>query len=389
MEDLGGVFWLCLAALSAIYFSIHLYFSLRMFFGVVDLNAAPSPAPARWPRVSLIVPARDEALAIEGALLSKLREPYPDLELIVVDDRSTDGTSAIVDRLAAEHPRIRAIHIRELPAGWLGKVHALDVGTKAASGELILLSDADVHIEAGTLEAVVARAELEGADVVGVWPRFLGVNLWIDAGLVAASRQIFGATRAWAASDPASSASLGVGAFTLVRKSALERIGGFAALRLEVSDDVGLAQLIKRETRRALAFRAGPSVSLTMYPTMQSYLRGAEKGAVIVNFSAFIATALALAMVIIECAPLVLVAFEPTRALALVAIAGALLSSALAAHFSGFSLLRGLVWPIGALVNAFALARCGVRAAAQQGMSWRDTFYSAQSLRAGRKWRVL
>lgn len=378
-----------LAALSALYFLVHLYFCLRMRLGVPRLELKQGVPRSSWPKVSMIIPARDEAQGIEAAMLTKLAEPYPDLELILVNDRSTDGTKEIVERLAKEHPRVRALHIDRLPDGWLGKVHALEMGARAATGDLILLSDADVHVAPGTLAAVVAAAEDHGADVVGVWPRFQGVSLAIDAALVGASRWIFMATRAWAAGDPSSRASLGVGAFTLVRRQALLQIGGFQALKLEVADDVGLAQLIKRETGRAMALRGGSNVSLTMYPTMRSFLRGAEKGAVMVNFSAVLATLGALALVLFELAPLAFLAFPETRLLALVAIGAAISGSAVAAEFSGFPMLRAICWPVGALVNGFALARAGALAAAQKGLRWRDTFYPADILRAGRRWKPM
>lgn len=380
---------IALAALSALYFLIHLYFCLRMRLGVPRLELKQGVPRAHWPKVSMIIPARDEAQGIEAAMLTKLAEPYPDLELILVNDRSTDGTREIVERLAKEHPRVRALHIDRLPEGWLGKVHALEMGARAATGDLILLSDADVHVAPGTLAAVVAAAEDHRADVVGVWPEFRGVSLAIDAALVGASRWIFMATRAWAAGDPSSRASLGVGAFTLVRKQALLQIGGFHALKLEVADDVGLAQLIKRETGRALALRGGPHVSLTMYPTMRSFLRGAEKGAIMVNFSAVLATLGALGLVALELAPLAFLAFPQTRLLALVAIGAAILGSAVAADFSGFPMLRAIWWPVGALVNGFALARAGALAATQKGLRWRDTFYPAEILRAGRRWKPM
>lgn len=378
-----------LAALSALYFLVHLYFCLRMRLGVPRLELKQGVPRSSWPKVSMIIPARDEAQGIEAAMLTKLAEPYPDVELILVNDRSTDGTKEIVERLAKEHPRVRALHIDRLPEGWLGKVHALEMGARAATGDLILLSDADVHVAPGTLAAVVAAAEDHRADVVGVWPRFQGVSLAIDAALVGASRWIFMATRAWAAGDPSSRASLGVGAFTLVRRQALLQIGGFQALKLEVADDVGLAQLIKRETGRAMALRGGSNVSLTMYPTMRSFLRGAEKGAVMVNFSAVLATLGALALVLFELAPLAFLAFPETRLLALVAIGAAIGGSAVAAEFSGFPMLRAICWPVGALVNGFALARAGALAAAQKGLRWRDTFYPADILRAGRRWKPM
>jgi len=129
-----------------------------------------SPDPPRWPKLSIIIPARNEAASIEAAVTSRLAQDYPDFEVCVIDDRSTDGTGAIVDRLAEGDPRVRAVHITELPEGWLGKVHALHRGVSIATGEWLLLSDADVHFAPATLRRAIAHAEARGFDFVGVFP---------------------------------------------------------------------------------------------------------------------------------------------------------------------------------------------------------------------------
>src|SRR5579872_2978529 len=100
--------------------------------------------PAQWPTVSVIVPARDEAVKIEGAMRSKLAIDYPALEVIAVDDRSQDGTGAILDRLAREDPRLTVVHLDTLPEGWLGKSHAMHVAAATARGKYLLFTDADV-----------------------------------------------------------------------------------------------------------------------------------------------------------------------------------------------------------------------------------------------------
>src|ERR1051326_8537576 len=94
--------------------------------------------------VSVIVAARNEARHIEQGLQSILAQDYPNLEFIAVDDRSTDGTGDILDRLAKKDLRLHTVHITELPSGWLGKTHAQHVGAERATGELILFTDADV-----------------------------------------------------------------------------------------------------------------------------------------------------------------------------------------------------------------------------------------------------
>jgi hypothetical protein len=114
------------------------------------LRDIPLPGIAdRLPRLSVVIAARDEAAAVEQALSSVLLQQYPDFEVVVVDDRSTDGTGAILDRMAEREPRLRVVHVDAVPAGWLGKNHALHLGAQGATGELILFTDADVAPQRG------------------------------------------------------------------------------------------------------------------------------------------------------------------------------------------------------------------------------------------------
>src|SRR5678816_2035205 len=134
--------------------------------GIVATPAVPRspPAPAAWPRVSLIVPACNEETTLAAAMQAKLACDYADLEVVLVEDRSTDTTPRIADELAARDPRVRVIHLTQLPAGWLGRVHALDQGVRAATGEWLLFSDADVHLSPTVLSRIVASAEAAGSD---------------------------------------------------------------------------------------------------------------------------------------------------------------------------------------------------------------------------------
>ncbi|MFY0583586.1 glycosyltransferase [Cystobacter fuscus] len=139
----------------------------RVMRALPRITRLEAPAPARWPRVSMIMPARDEARTLEPAMRSKLGNSYPELELVLVNDRSTDATGSLADRFAQEEPRLQVVHIEQLPADWVGKVHAMQRGLERASGEWILFSDADVHLAPKALERIVAYAEHEGLERIG------------------------------------------------------------------------------------------------------------------------------------------------------------------------------------------------------------------------------
>jgi cellulose synthase/poly-beta-1,6-N-acetylglucosamine synthase-like glycosyltransferase len=109
------------------------------------------PGEKAWPKLSLLVACRDEAANVRAALSSVLAQDYPALEVVAVDDRSGDATGAILDELAAQHPMLRVVHVTSLPEGWLGKTHALARASEAATGELLLFTDADVVFAPGAL----------------------------------------------------------------------------------------------------------------------------------------------------------------------------------------------------------------------------------------------
>src|SRR5262245_5210442 len=255
-------------------------------FGIAGLRSAlvfktlrqlPAPEPPVWPRLTVVVAACDEERTIGPALETLVRQDYPDLEIVVVDDRSKDATGRIVDEVAAREPRVRAIHVTHLPEGWLGKVHAMQRATEAATGDWILYTDADVHFASGALRHAIAHAIHAGLDHFAVAPEIEPIDLAHDAvGAAFASSFLFG-TRAVDVSRPGSSAFVGVGAFNLVRRGALAATPGWEWLRLEILDDVGLGYMMKRSGGRS-AFAVGLSdVRVAWYESLPAMARGLEK----------------------------------------------------------------------------------------------------------------
>ena len=179
---------------------------MRVVRTVPLLAQSDAPPPQAWPKLSIVIPACNEAAALESALRSVLEQDYPDLEIILIDDRSTDGTAAIVDRMAAADPRILAIHVEQLPEGWLGKVHALDLGAAKAGGSWLLFTDADVHMAPGTLRRAIAYAAQHSIDHLAAVPDLWPSSLLVDAVLALFCRTFMVAMRLWAVADPKSDA---------------------------------------------------------------------------------------------------------------------------------------------------------------------------------------
>ncbi|MFO0601676.1 MAG: glycosyltransferase [Polyangiales bacterium] len=354
---------------------------------VPSLRDDHSPEPARWPRVSLVVPARDESRDLERAVRSRLADDYPDLQVIVVDDRSTDGTGAIADRLAADDPRVRAIHVTALPPGWLGKLHALDRGAAAADGDWLLFSDADIEFAPGTLRRTVALCEARGLDHLTVLPSFRRNGLLVDAAIHAFARSLVVLGRLWAVPDMSSRVAVGGGIFNLVRRSALARTPGFEHLRLEIADDVALAQMLKRAGARPAVVNAVGFVTLDFYQSLGEMAWGLEKNlfAVVARFRLW---PLALVTVVGLATTFGFLAgfAHPdawVRALAAAALALSIAEQWAISRWAGRSPLPGFLFPFGQLAILAMAWRSAWRTLRRGGVSWRDTVYSIDELRAG------
>jgi len=208
-----------------------------------------SPAtPTGEPRVSIIVPARNEEEDIRETLVRLLALDYSNYEVIAVNDRSTDRTGAIIDDVAASseaHGLLKAIHIPDLPSGWLGKTHAMWTSAQQATGAWLLFTDADVQFKPDALRRAVAYAETERADHVVLFPRMI-MKRPSERMMIAFFQALFVfGHRPWKVADPRARDHMGVGAFNMVRRSVYDAVGTYRALRMEVLDDMKLGKVIK------------------------------------------------------------------------------------------------------------------------------------------------
>ena len=384
------------AGLSLLYWLRTLYGVLRTRWCVRVLATLDSPEPDRWPRLSVIVPACNEADKIASAARSLLDEDYPEMEVVLVDDRSTDATGRIIDELAAADDRVRAIHIAELPDGWLGKVHALNTGLAVCSGRFVLLTDADVHFEAGTLRKAVALCVSEGLDHLAAMPDLWAGTRVCDAVVNSFLRQLLTLlTPAWQAQNPSSRGFLGVGAFNMVRRVAFDATDGFEWLRLEVADDMGVAMMMKRSGARAGVVAAFGSVGLHWYRTLGEACRGAEKGYATTGCHVGPMVLVTLVALGLEASPVVapLVAALRGWGPAGWALAGAvpatfLASSVSLALWARLRILPAVLTPLTAPISAAIMLWSAAAGAWRGGVVWRGTLYRSAALRKGRRLRL-
>jgi hopene-associated glycosyltransferase HpnB len=212
-------------------------------------------APATAPRVAVLVPARDEAATLPLTLPALLAQQYPDYDVLLIDDGSTDGTADVAARFASE--RLRIVAAGDKPAGWAGKTYALQRGVEAVLGDTagsppawILLTDADIRHPPTSIASLVAKAQRGGYDLVSVMARLSTAGAW-ERLLIPPFVYFFHLLYPFRAvslrSEPSAAAA---GGCVLVRAQALLDGGGFAAIRGALIDDVALARLLKRRRRR-------------------------------------------------------------------------------------------------------------------------------------------
>jgi glycosyltransferase involved in cell wall biosynthesis len=205
--------------------------------------------PSTRPRVSIIVPARNEEEDIEQGLRGLLALDYDNYEVIAVNDRSTDRTGEIMEKVAASpaaHGCLKIVHVSELPSGWLGKTHAMWTAGLRATGEWLLFTDADVLFKPDVLRRALTYAESEQADHVVVFPRMI-MKRPGEKMMIAFFQTLFTfGHRPWRVADPDTDDHMGVGAFNMVRRTTYEAVGTYKALRMEVLDDMKLGKVIKK-----------------------------------------------------------------------------------------------------------------------------------------------
>jgi glycosyltransferase involved in cell wall biosynthesis len=341
-------------------------------------------SPQTNPSLTVIVPARDEAADIAATLQSLLAQDYPNLQIIAINDRSTDRTGEIITTLAAQHPnKLRAIQVTELPAGWLGKTHAMALAARQSPTDYLLFTDADVLFRADAIRRSLAYAVASHADHLVTVPTTL-IKRWDEAAFLSFF-QIFGlwASRPWRVADPKSKRdALGIGAFNLIRRTAYLDLGGFESLRMEIVEDVGLGRRVKRAgLAQRVAFGRGlasvhwASGAAGLINVMTKNLWAAFR------FYIWLALLGCLWLIVFCVAPGAGLFYAPTRIPAILTLAAVAYGYNLMGRTSGLSTWNALLFPLSALAFIFTLLRSMLITLKQGGVIWRGTFYSLAELR--------
>ena len=371
--------------------------ALQAFFGIramldlteIDESALPPLSEESSPHLSVIVPARNEAGSIEATLRSLFAQTGIRLQIVAVDDRSADGTGETMDSLVVDSATPHAyevVHIRELPAGWLGKPHALARGVGLARAPWVLFTDADVWFAPCALQLALRAAVREKADHLVLAPTLLAHSLGERA--ILATIQVLGhfIARLWKIGDPRAKDAFGVGGFTLVRREALAAVGGMERLRMEVVEDVALGWLIKREARRHSTMVLGPDlVRLRWLQGMFGIVRLLEKNAFAgLRFSVPMMTVVCLALLIDALLPIAALTLGPWGVCAAIAMyAGIGVGIYANRKLNRLSPLLAVLFAPCVLVVVWTFLRSMLLTLGRGGVVWRGTLYPLVGLRKG------
>ena len=300
-----------LVALGGLVLAIWIYLMLgRGFFWSTAL-AAPAPEPAQYPRVVAVMPARNEAETVGRAVTSLLDQDYPgEFSIVLVDDHSHDATAEIArDAARGREDRLSVVSARSLPGGWTGKLWALSEGVRqiASQPDLYLFTDADIAHHRTNLRELVARLEAEQRDMVSLMVKLHCESL-AEKFLIPPFVFFFALLYpfSWSNNRRRTTAAA-AGGCVLLRRSAYERIGGYAAIRDELIDDCALAAMVKKSGGSIWLGLTPGTESLRPYPEIADIWNMVARTAYTqLHYSPFLLAATVVGLVLTYLAPVLL-----------------------------------------------------------------------------------
>lgn len=335
----------------------------------------PTRRRPRLPRLSVVIPTCNEADTLAPALASLLASDYPDLEIVLVNDRSTDATGDLMEAMAAGDPRVQVVHLDSLPPGWLGKNHAMHQGAQRASGRWILFSDADVVFQSDTLARAVSLAEDRQVEHLVLSPRVIADTFWEKIFLSYFGTAFCFRFRPDRVADRGRFFA-GIGAFNLVLRQPYLQLGGHSTLALQVLDDMELGRLFKLHGYRQHFAGAGSGVQVRWAVGLRGLVMGLEKNAFAgVNYSLLLGISGSLASLLASLVPLLLLDPQADTWLRLVCWVGIAISSLAVSPGTGTPVWAGAFFPLAGSLFSFIFLRSIFLAQYRGGIYWRGQFY--------------
>ncbi|MHC4068391.1 MAG: glycosyltransferase family 2 protein [Planctomycetota bacterium] len=373
---------LVLAVLS----SVHLVLGAREIVKLENVDLKwPSEMP--FPKVSIIVPARNEERNIEQALRSLLSQDYEDLEILVVDDRSSDRTGQIIDSVATDDTRVKVIHLTQLPSAWIGKNHALNYAAERATGQFLLFTDADVIMSPNTVRRAITYAVSRHIDHLSLWPEVKMPTLVLKAFAILFTLFFNTWIRPWKAKDPKSKAFVGIGAFNLITAQAYSGSGTHRAIAMRPDDDLKLGKVVKQHGYRQEMANGIGLIHIQWYDSVAELIDGCMKSpAAAVNYNMLIMLLAPVPILVFDVWPVAAV-FLTTGTTQLLYAAVLLVYLSLGWKTAGkLNIKPGYVFgfPLAMVLVTYILWRAAMLTLINNGITWRGTHYSLSELKANK-----
>lgn len=380
------LFWSGLLAAVALLWVLQAIALARGIPAIPSLDNFTPLDDSQCPTVSILVAGRDEEEKLPAALETFLALNYPRYEVIAVDDRSEDRTGAILRAAAERDLRLKLLRIDSLPAGWLGKPHALQQAYEQSSGEWLVFTDADVHFRPDLLRRALAASTQKHWDHLTLLGHAKMFNPGERIAMSFFSLGFLLGIRPWRVADARSRFYAGVGAFQLIRRSAYEKLGTHRRLAMEVVDDMKLGKLAKEAGVSSCVGRGGDAVSVHWHAGITNMILGTTKNffattGFSLSLTAFQILGLLLAFVF----PLIALPFSHgwARIFAIIAVTLPVIAMGGVCREFRISPLYALTYPAGVAIFIWMLLRSTIVTLWKGGVEWRGTFYPLDELKRG------
>ena len=363
------------------------------------LSVSSRTKPGRLPRLSVLVAARNEEDCIETCVRSLCTQNYPDFEVIAINDRSTDATQQILERLEREFAgRLRVIRVPSLPEGWFGKPHAMHLGTQAANGDWLCFTDADCEQTSDqTLALAVNEAMDRGAEMLSLTPQFTLNSLWEKLTVPVCSWLMMVWFQPGRVNNPNVSTAYANGAFLLMTRDCYNTVGGWTSVRTQINEDVAIARVAKSKGCQLFVMQSEGLYQTRMYNSVRASWNGWSRIYYGTLSPAIIAVSivrlLALSMIptwvftYILVSNLVASPNQPTTpigdlAALITIVACQQIQAAIAFRATGSRLLWSLTIPVGHVIMVAMLSRALLSHLGLGKLQWRGSvFYRGQIVR--------
>ena len=361
--------------------AIVVYLAINTWF-LVKVEPMTEPLSA-YPFVSVCVPARNEERDIETCLTSLLNQNYPQFEVIVVDDNSTDNTPRIIKSLQERYPNLIAVRGAALPPDWYGKPFALHQAEQKTQGELLLFTDADPVFQRNALTTAVHLMQKHRLDMISLLPGSKFGSFWERTVQPVIFAFIAALTRFRKVNDPDSPDAMGVGAFIMLRREVYDRVGGHVTLKQAILEDIGMARLVKHAGAKMMIADAQKIYSIRMYHSFQEIWVGWRKNVFLAMkksiFKTFYYILCVLGFVV---TPWLMVGIHlwmgsalGWQAMALAGLGMVLITKLTLCHELNLEKYYALLFPLGALVMSAIMINSMIHVLFRGGAEWRGRIY--------------